>query len=357
MKKQISHILIFSIVSIFYSCNRNNHISLNYNSNDQKICFNVGDNIKQWDLAMNVYWKDSLLFTPYIEFGEKKGDYMINSFPTSIQKPYLLDICYQLSKDKKISLQYKLKYKKSKTLIDTTLSITNIINSEISKRKEELSEIPFSEIDLNNTGFSYFNYFDSYGYTKATLYAKGIRNIDEKEIKETAYNLDLLLNNGYKVYSISQNAPASKRNTTHLYVKNVPKNIPKVYLLLASLSGKDNGKDFSFDTEQEIADFVSKEYVYDFKQAINNNQERLRVPIYYIGNHKYNFVQVLFLVYILANNDYKYIPVGYKIALSPQEIANLFNENTTPKLIISPIKRYYIGNFLILYFGQADVSN
>lgn len=354
--------LLAILMLIITSCNiKKESVSEPYYDVDShKMLFCIGNNLEKWNLKMDIYWEDSLLCSPYIDY-KGSDSCFIDIFPNSIiggynAKPYILEMCYSYSKNGFLPLRYVLVNKKNNNvLFDTVLHVSKIIKEEIRERFNKVRTIPFPIVDLKGTGFNYLHYTDYYAFAKGTLYTKGMQETDKQVLMQTANYVDALLNHGYQMYFISQTNFFPGKISNKLSI-HVPKSIPKVYLLLASLSGRKNAKDFSFKTEQEIAEFLEKEYVLDFKNAVINRSKYIEVPITAIGNHKYNFVQILFVVHILPDNNYQYIPIAYILTHNPQEVLDYMEEDNLVKYIVSPIGRYYIdGLYMINYYGPTTL--
>lgn len=346
----------------FYSCSiqNENRFGLHYDEDNRKMFFHIR-NLNKEDLEMNIYWEDSLLCSPYIDYDKGLDSCFVDIFPNSLiggyyAKPYLLDICYSYSEKGFLPLRYVLVNRKSDTAIfDTVLYVSNLVEDGIKKRFNMSRRISYPIVDLKNSGFNHLRHTDYFSFAKGTLYMKGLRNLDEQILVRTANLVDAFLNQGYQMFFVPQTDSYLGKIANSLSV-HVPDSISKVYLLLASLSGKEDAKDFSFEIGQEVADFIGQEYTLGFKNSVINNRKYIKVPIKKVGYHKYNFVQILLAVYILENNDYQCIPIGYIFTRNPQEMQNFIAEGNVVKYIVSPINRYYIDElFMINYYGRATL--
>lgn len=352
------------LISFFFmiGCNNPKISHFCYDKENKKILFQKDNNINVFNLNMQIYWNDSLLCSPPIQYDEKDKLYFIDAFPNKqiggySAKPYLTKICYEISKEKELKLRYLLTYtKKNKHIpvIDTILTISNILDQEAVSRFSQKYSYP--NVNLKGTGFDYLRYTDYNAAIKGLLYSEGIRNISNDVLKEAALHLNILLNSGYIQYFIPNDARFSSKINKSLHI-HIPANIPKAYLLLASLSGNKAANDFNFETNKEIADFIAKEYSYNFPNATINNNEYITIPIQKTGNHKYNFVQLLIAVYILEDNDYLAIPIGYALTKDPLETI-MYNDENLFKSIVSPLASHrvsLIDNFWIRYYATTDL--
>lgn len=350
-----------SLIYFITGCNNPKINDFSYDIENKRISFRIENNIK---LDMQIYWNDSLICSPYIQYNEKDMLYFIDAFPNGqiggySAKPYLTNICYEISKEKKLNLRYLLTYtKKDKRipLIDTILTISNILDQEAVSRFNQKYSYPI--VNLKGTGFDYLRHTDYDAVMKGLLYSEGIRNISNDVIKDAALHLNILLNGGYIQSFIPNNARFSPEIKNKLRI-HIPTNISRAYLLLASLSGNKAANDFNFETNKEIAEFIATEYSHNFPNATINSNEYITIPIKKIGNHKYNFVQLLIAVYILEDNDYLAIPIGYALTKAPLETIMYNAENSLFKSIVSPLASYRgvscINNFWIHYYATTDL--
>lgn len=351
------------LFSLIYGCDSSNIEYFNYDHDTKRIIFKKSPNTDIFNFSLSIYWKDSLLCSPLIQYDQENKYYFIDAFPNKqiggyYAKSYLPQICYEISKEKKINLRYHLTYKKRNknlSIIDTTLTISNILDKDaVARFKKEYS---YPKVNLEGTGFYYLGYTDYYAAIKGLLYSDGIKNVYNCILKEAAFHLNILLNQGYILYFIPNTAKFSSKIDSSLKI-HIPTNITKAYLLLASLSGNKNASDFDFDTNKEISDFIAKEYSYNFPNATLNNSDYINIPIQKIGEHKYNFVQLLVVIYILNDNNYLTIPIGYTLLQNPLERELYYSEDGLFKSIVSPSANFracVIDNFLIQYYAGTNL--
>ena len=364
MENKLYSIIFLVLIIVVGICRcslrKENPLGIRYDKEGRKVLFCVEKKMKN-NLQAKIYWNDSLLCMPYIEYNDEVDSCFIDIFPNKqiggySAKPYLLDICYQYAKDRRLSLQYVLEDRfNNKILFDTILQISNIVEREIVERFDNMRKIQEPIVRLEGSGFEYIRSANYYTFVKGTLYSKKERNINDSILWSATALLDAFLNEGYRLRFIPQTDNIHFGKIANQLSIHIADSIPKIYLLMASLSGEKHINDFSFKTEQEISEFVGYEYARDFENATNNNGGYLKVPIKKIGNHKYNFVQVVFAVYILNNGDYQYIPIAYIITRDPQEMGNALTEEGSVKLVTTVSKKYYIGTFLIHYYGINDL--
>lgn len=351
--------LLLTILIMYAECTKRSDLyGIHYNKHKRSLIFYVDrDNIE-----MEVYWRDSLLCKPYINYYDNQDSCFIDIFPNNQigglnAKPYLLDICYFYSKSGNLPLRYVLIDRtENMIMFDTVIKVSNIIDDEVRERYNKRFIVDEPIVNSEYGGFNGFSYTNYYALTKGVLYSKGVRNIEDSILIKTSIFVDALENLGYEKLIIPKTPVFTGKIPTELSV-SIPDSIPRIYLALASLSGKENGKDFLFETEQEIDDFVSKEYAYDFENAIVNDNVYIRVPITHIGNHKYNFIQILFVIFILNNKEYQYKPLGYIMTRDFKEWKLLYEEENLVKHVISPISPIVgniIDNYKIIYQGNTD---
>ena len=124
---------------------------------------------------------------------------------------------------------------------------------------------------------------------------------------------------------------------------------------------------------KEINKYISNEYADNFKDAVFNKSGNIMVPIKLIGNHNYNFVQLLYLVTIDNNDNYQAIPIAYALRKDDIEKAenekeyggSIFNnssylkEEGIDKNIINPyrINKKPIGDYYVHYSGPLKVRD
>lgn len=354
MKNFLIESIILIAISLIVSCSlrMNDKDAFYYEQNQRKIFINekiCSDDISK--LVVEIYWKDSLLGSSSLHYDKGLDSCYIECFPTN-QFSYKLDInsyhielLYSYAKEDYLLLDYKLKrISDNKILADTIIRVSNILDTESINRFNYISKIHVPVIDLDDTGYNYFYCQDYLTVVKAALYRKNIKDSDINILKKTAFYLDIILNKGSIQFFIpkhSQYHPI-EQISKELNLK-VSEDISKVYLLQTSMSGKDNASDFSFETSKEILDFMSSEYAYGFSHSSINTGGEINVPIINIGKHKYNFLLILWFVYVLDNGDYVYRPLGYTYPINVHEIQTYIEDPSYVKYKISPLG-YCIDN-------------
>lgn len=366
--KMISYIfkfITFYFILLFTGCNAQLITDVHYEKTKRIISFQKNDRIDISNLSIQAYWKDSLLFSSPVNFDKKTKLCYIDAFPNKqiagllCKKSLSLmtDICYHIGKDKELPIRYTLinnNHEHNVVLFDTIIALSNILDKSSTERVKRTDKVPNPQINFNGTGYHEFQIIDYYNLLKEKLYTKGIINLSDDILKDAAYYLDILLNEGYLKLIIPQNATFSTQTQKSLSI-HIPDSIPKVYLLLTSLSGWKSANDFSFNIDTEISNFIAKEYTKGFPQATTNNNKCIDIPIHKVGNHKYNFVQLLVIAYILKNNDYLINPIGYTLTYDKNEVNNFIKEDFLFKTIVSPLRWHIIGDYYINYYANTQL--
>lgn len=314
-------------------------------------------------IRVQIYWEDSLLCTSYAVYDDNTGYNSMEALPADYNysysiKSYFIDMCYTYAVKRQLLLRYKLVTRDDLLLLDTMVNIVNPYSQEIARRIKKGEQIEYPRFNLRGTDFNFFNSIDFLAFVKAELYKKGIRDVEYSILNNTAVCANALLTSGFKRLIIPSNRPTNIRDPKYiphsLYAK-FPDRACKVYLLLTSLSGKNDTDDFRFNCTKEIEDFIAYEYAYNFENAILNNGSFINVPVKMIGNHKYHFVQILWSVYILDDGDSEYFPIGYIVSYNPSEV-RLLNANTeySFKIRIARTSAMFVNDlFIINYCGSS----
>ena len=361
--KAIFFIPIFFIlyfILCLVGCNSQTIIDIQYEKNKRQISFQKTDKIDISHLTIKAYWKDSLLFSTPVDYNEETERCYIDAFPNKQiagllckkSLDLITEICYHIGKNKRLPVRYKLidnNQEQNIVLFDTIITLHNILLDKCSiKRAVRINKIPIPQIDFNETGYKELMIVNYYNLIKAKLYTKGIHNLSDDILIDAAYHLDLLLNEGYQKLIIPQNKNFSNQTKKYLSV-HISDSIPKAYLLQVSLSGCKNAKDFGFSIKDEISDFISVEYTKGFPKATINNNEYINIPIQKVGIHKYNFVQLLCIIYILKNNNFLISPIGYTFTIDKKEVDEYSKEDLLVKAIVNPIGWSIIDDYFIDY--------
>ena len=336
--KAIFFIPIFFIlyfILCLVGCNSQTIIDIQYEKNKRQISFQKTNKIDISHLTIKAYWKDSLLFSTPVDYNEETERCYIDAFPNKQiagllckkSLDLITEICYHIGKNKRLPVRYKLidnNQEQNIVLFDTIITLHNILLDKSSiKRAERINKIPIPQIDFNETGYKELMIVNYYNLIKAKLYTKGI-------------------------LIIPQNKNFSNQTKKYLSV-HISDSIPKAYLLQVSLSGCKNAKDFGFSIKDEISDFISVEYTKGFPKATINNNEYINIPIQKVGIHKYNFVQLLCIIYILKNNNFLISPIGYTFTIDKKEVDEYSKEDLLVKAIVNPIGWSIIDDYFIDY--------
>lgn len=368
---------ILIIVFIIKSCINKNPYDFHYDSDGRKFSFILSDG---GDVKVDIYWNDNLIASPTVEYDKDDERYYVDVFPNHLiggekANPYLLDMCYEYSRRNMLPLQYVVTHNYYLEKIDLekeeiktyNINVKKILDDEIIQRASRLEKIKFPQLNLEGTGYCYLNYREYPNYykqAKSSLYEKGLRNIPEDLIHNTSYYWGMLQNLGYQSIDII-NPPLFEEELASSLLMNVSDKWKKIYLLKTSLSPQ------SFSTEvpetmEVINKYISNEYAENFKNAVINKPGNVLVPIQLIGNHKYNFLQLLNLVTIDSDDNYQAIPIAY--ALCKDEIEKAKNEKEydyrygytsyTDRFIIEPyIDNMPIGDYNVYYAGPLRVRD
>lgn len=333
----ISTILVAT--SIILQCI--NEYDFHYDKDKHKLSFILEE---EGSIEVDIYWNDKLIASPIAKYNKDDKRYYVDVFPNLLiggeeAKPYLLDMCYEYSKEDKLPLRYVIsryyweydhfeEQKVNEVIFEKTINVRKLFDNNITERVERLENIEFPQLNLEGTGYCYLDYHSHLNYykqVKTLLYERGFRNISDKLIHDTSYYWDVLLHLGYQSIHIT-NPPLFEEELATSLSMNVPDKWEKIYLLKTSLSpqGKIIDANWDFDPMKEINKYISNEYADNFKNAVLNKSEKILVPIKLIGNHNYNFVQLLYLVTIDNNDNYQAVPIAY--ALRKDDIAKAENE-------------------------------
>ena len=378
---------ILVVASIILQCINENPYDFHYNGDERKLSFILA---KKGDIKVDIYWNNNLIASPTVEYDEENERYYVDVFPNlqiggENTNPYLLDMCYEYSKEKKLPLQYVVTHKyyledvdleeEKKTIFN--INVKKILDDNVTTRVARLENIEFPKLNLEGTGYCYLNYRshpDYYKQVKSLLYERGLRNIPESLIHDTSFYWGMLQNLGFQIIEIA-NPPLFEEELATNLLMNVSDKWEKIYLLKTSLSPLDNMIDANWDFEsmKEINKYISNEYADNFKNAVFNKSGNIMVPIKLIGNHNYNFVQLLYLVTIDNNDNYQAIPIAYALRKDDIEKAenekeyggSIFNnssylkEEGIDKNIINPyrINKKPIGDYYVHYSGPLKVRD
>lgn len=359
--RRVSSIILFSCI-LFIACSESQApIIFSFNEESGLLSFHI-DKKLQLNNHMEIYWKDSLLCSPRIEhhldtcfvdiYSNISLNFNFRHIDPTGHNSCLTELCYYHATNKKFSLRCVLKERKDdRIFLDTVLYVPSIVKSDIiNNLRATLRNTLQCRVELKDTGFQYFIYYGYDDVARGRLYEKGIRNVEDSIIRKTAILMESLVWRGKLEYVMRDKKPYSGKIPQEIPLQIYSDSIKKVYLVLTSLSGKNNCKDFMFDTKQEITEFIGYEYSLGFKNGTLNNFKEMNVPIKSISNHKYNFIQVLFAIGILPNNDYKCVPVGYVITRSPSEMFQLQLEGTIYASPTSyPSSCLFIDDFIIVF--------
>lgn len=363
---------ILFVASIILQCINENPYDFHYDSDERKLSFIL---TKKGDIKVDIYWNNNLIASPTVEYDEEIERYYVDVFPNlqiggENANPNLLDICYEYSKEKKLHLRYVVTHKyyledvdleeEKKTIF--TIDVKKILDDDVTTRVARLENIEFPELNLDGTGYCYLNYRSHPNYykqVKSLLYEKGLRNIPEELIHDTSYYWGMLQNLGYQFIDITNPPLFEEELATSLFI-NVSDKWEKIYLLKVSLSGYGE-----LETMKEINKYISDEYAENFKDAAINKSGNVLVPIKLIGNHNYNFVQLLYLITIDDNENYQAIPIAYAIRKDGIEtiekeydksIYNYYNKMNTAT-INSYLRNKPIGDYYVYYSGPSKIRD
>ena len=337
VKKTLIVATVFVVIIVLLRCINEDPYDFQYDKDECKLSFILEN---EGNIEVDIYWNDTLIASPKVEYNKDDKRYHVDVFPNHLiggenAKPYLLDMCYEYSKENKLPLRYVVSYYdwekdlfESKVIFEKTIDVIKIFDNDITERVERLENIEFPQLNLEGTGYCYFDYHSHHNYykqVKTLLYERGFRNISEELIHDTSYYWDVLLHLGYQTICIT-NPPLFEEELATSLLMNIPDKWEKIYLLKTSLSpkGKIIDANWDFDPMKEINKYISNEYADNFNNAVLNKSENILVPIKLIGNHNYNFVQLLYLVTIDKNDNYQALPIAY--ALRKDDIAKAENE-------------------------------
>lgn len=339
VKKSLIVTAIFVVIIILLRCINEDPYDFHYDKDECKLSFTLEN---EGNIEVDIYWNDTLIASPKVEYNKDDNRYYVDVFPNHLiggenAKPYLLDMCYEYSKENKLPLRYVVSYydwekdlfeKVRKVIFEKTIDVIKIFDNDIIERVARLENIEFPKLNLEGTGYCYLNYRshpDYYKQVKSLLYERGLRNIPESLIHDTSFYWGMLQNLGFQIIEIA-NPPLFEEELATSLLMNVSDKWEKIYLLKTSLSpqGKIIDANWNFDPMKEINKYISNEYADNFKNAVFNKSGNIMVPIKLIGNHNYNFVQLLYLVTIDNNDNYQAIPIAY--ALRKDDIEKAENE-------------------------------
>lgn len=376
---------ILVVASIILQCINENPYDFHYNGDERKLSFILA---KKGDIKVDIYWNNNLIAAPTVEYDEENERYYVDVFPNlqiggENANPYLLDMCYEYSKEKKLPLQYVVTHKyyledvdleeEKKTIFN--IDVKKILDENVTTRVARLENIEFPKLNLEGTGYCYLNYRshpDYYKQVKSLLYERGLRNIPESLIHDTSFYWGMLQNLGFQIIEIA-NPPLFEEELASNLLINVPNKWQKVYLLKTSLSAPNKiiydswtiDVNRESETMKEINKYISNEYAENFQNAVINKHDNILVPIKSIGNHTYNFIQLLYLVTIDKKDNYQAIPIAY--ALRRDEINRAENEREyksngdiygiDEQIIIPYISIKPIGDYYVHYSGPLKVRD
>ena len=369
VKKTLIVATVFVVIIVLLRCINEDPYDFHYDKDERKLSFILKN---EGNIEVDIYWNDTLIASPKVEYNKDDNRYYVDVFPNHLiggkkAKPYLLDMCYEYSKENKLPLRYVISLshyyweydsfeekKVNEVIFEKIINVKKLFDNDITERVERLENIEFPQLNLEGTGYCYFDYHSHLNYykqVKTLLYERGFRNISDKLIHDTSYCWDVLLHLGYQSIEIT-NPPLFEEELATSLLMNIPDKWEKIYLLKISLSPQDKIIDanWDFDPMKEINKYISNEYADNFKNAVLNKSENILVPIKLIGNHNYNFVQLLYLVTIDKNDNYQALPIAY--ALRKDDIAKAENEKEYQN------RRYAIyGSCLLMEGINGNIIN
>ena len=108
VKKTLIVATVFVVIIVLLRCINEDPYDFHYDKDERKLSFILKN---EGNIEVDIYWNDTLIASPKVEYNKDDNRYYVDVFPNHLiggkkAKPYLLDMCYEYSKENKLPLRY-----------------------------------------------------------------------------------------------------------------------------------------------------------------------------------------------------------------------------------------------------------
>ena len=112
VKKTLIVATVFVVIIVLLRCINEDPYDFHYDKDERKLSFILKN---EGNIEVDIYWNDTLIASPKVEYNKDDKRYHVDVFPNHLiggenAKPYLLDMCYEYSKENKLPLRYVVSY-------------------------------------------------------------------------------------------------------------------------------------------------------------------------------------------------------------------------------------------------------